>query len=132
MNIKEQIKEKYNFGYFLSNGFKITKLEKNEVIIEYKVKESGLNPYNIVHGGILFSLCDFASGALSLMNGHLPITTSDNINFLNVAKCKKIKCKCNILKEGNNIGYYDAKIYDENDILLTTGSINMYLKKIDK
>ena len=65
------------------------------------------------------------------MNGHIPITMSANISFLDIAKCKKIKCVCNILKEGNSIGYYEAKIYDGNK-LLTTATINMYLKKIEQ
>jgi len=114
-------------GFIKNNNFKIIELTKEHCIMEYKIKENGLNPYGIVHGGIIFGLADTCAGALAFMSGNIPITTSSNINYLNKAKGNYLKAEATILKEGNKIGYYNVNIYDEENVLIANSSVNMYL-----
>ena len=59
--MKEKIIESLKKGLTGDQDFKLIKFEKEEVILEYNVKESGLNPYGMVHGGTIFALADTAS-----------------------------------------------------------------------
>ena len=119
-------------GFIKSNNFKIIELNDKECIMEYIIKKDGLNPIKIVHGGLLFGLADTAAGTLAGMSGKFPLTMSSNIHYLNPAKGKKIIAKATILKEGNNIGYYKVDVFDENNIIVCTCNVDMYLRKIDK
>jgi len=113
-------------GFTKKNGFKITDLTNEHCIMEYKIKKDGLNPYGIVHGGVLFGLADTCAGTLAVMNGKIPLTTSANINYYNKANGSKVIAESTVLKEGNKIGYYNVNLYDEKNILLASATVNMY------
>lgn len=116
-------------GFIKENGFKIIELNSEHCLMEYKIKKDGLNPYGIVHGGIIFGLADTCAGALSFMSGKIPLTTSSNINYLSQVSGDKIIAEATILKEGNKIGYYNVNIYNDNKELVAQANINMYLKE---
>ena len=128
--MEDKIIESFNSakGYIKANGFKIVELDKEHCKMKYEVSEDGLNPYGIVHGGIMFGLADNCAGALAFMSGNTPLTTSSNINYLNKATGKELIAKATILKEGNKIGYYNVDIYDDNKVLVASASVNMYFR----
>lgn len=113
-------------GFIGKNGFKISKLTDEECILEYEIKESGLNPMGMVHGGILFGLADTSAGALSFYTGRKCVTTSATMNYLNPAKEGKVYARATALKIGNRIGYYDVVITDDNGKVIATSMVNMY------
>ena len=113
-------------GFVKEHGFKIMELTNEYCLMKYEIKQSGLNPYGIVHGGIMLGLADNCAGALAFMSGNTPLTTSSNINYLNKATGKELIAKATILKEGNKIGYYNVDIYDDNKVLVASASVNMY------
>ena len=129
--MKEQIIEiiKNDKGFMGDNNFKIIELNKDECILEYKIKNNGLNPYGIVHGGLLFGLADSACGLLATMNEKKCVTTSANINYIKVANGKKIVAYATCIKSGNNICYYSVNIKDENNELVANANINYYYLK---
>ena len=118
--------EKSN-GFKKTHGFKIVELTSEHCLMKYEVKESGLNPYGIVHGAVIFGLADTCAGALAFMSGKTPLTTNSNINYLSEAKGKELIAEATILKEGNKIGYYTVNVYDENKTLIAVSNVNMYL-----
>lgn len=115
-------------GFIKNNNFKLISISDTEVVMEYLIKKDGLNTLKIVHGGLLFGLCDTAAGTLACMTGKFPMTINANINYLSPAKGKKLIAKASILKLGNNIGYYKVDVYDEKDNYICTSNIEMYLK----
>ena len=117
-------------GFIKNNNFKIIELTKEHCIMEYKIKENGLNPYGIVHGGIIFGLADTCAGTLAFMSGNTPVTTNANINYLNKAQGSKLIAEATILKEGKKIGYYNVNIYDDNNVLIANSTVNMYFTNI--
>ena len=118
-------------GFIYKNGFKIIELDNEHCKMEYKIKSDGLNPYEIVHGGILFGLADTAAGALASMSGKYPVTMNSTISYLKKARGKRIYAISKILKQGNRIGYYVVDIYDDSDELVCNASVNMYLMNED-
>lgn len=125
--MKEEVNEllKNDNGFMGSNKFIVKEINKDKCIIEYEIKEDGLNPYGIIHGGLLFGLADSACGILSTVNEKKCVTTSGNINYLRVTKDKKIIAVSTIIKDGKNIGYYKCDIEDS-DGLIATANINLY------
>ena len=115
-------------GFIKKNDFKIKELNDSKCILEYDIKNDGLNPMGIVHGGILFGLSDTAAGILSSMDGRTPLTTNASINYLNPAVSGKIFAEAVILKRGKNIGYFEVKIKNEDDKIISTSYINFFYK----
>ena len=132
--MKEEIIKGFNKddGYSKHNGFKITKLDKKDCVMEYIVRKDGLNPIKIVHGGLLFGLADTTAGTLACMSGKFPVTINSTINYLNQANCEKLIATASILKQGNSVGFYKVDVHNEKKELLCTCNINMYLKKIEQ
>jgi uncharacterized protein (TIGR00369 family) len=62
------------------------------------------------------------------MTGKFPLTINSSISYLNQAKCEKLISKATILKQGNNIGYYKVDVFDENNTLICTCNVTMYMK----
>ena len=129
MNAKE-INEKYEEinGFDFNNGIVIDIVDKEKVEAHIDVSEKSMNPWKIVHGGLLFSLADTAAGLLSFANGHESVTVDSNINFLKpctkYAKCVAIK-----VKTGKTISLYKVEIYNEKDELLAVANMNYYNMK---
>lgn len=130
--MKDEILKRYkeDNGFIGKNDFKIIDLNENTSKLEYIIKEDGLNPAKIVHGGILFGLCDTAAGVLACMNGKFPLTISANINYLKPAKGKKLTAIANKLKEGKTIGYYNVNVYNDLNELITTCNVNMFFSEL--
>ena len=117
-----------NSGFIKQNGFKVLELNEEKCVLEYTVKEDGLNPMNMVHGGLLFGLADTAAGILSSLNNKKQVTTSSNINYLNPLYKGKAYATATIIKRGNSIGYFYVEIKDESNTLIATANVNMYYK----
>ncbi len=128
--MKEKVIEGFNNdkGFIKHNNYKIVDLSEDECIMEYDVVEEGMNPINMVHGGMLFGLADTAAGMVACMREKYPVTTNASIHYLNAAKCKKVIAKASALKVGNKIGYFRVDVFDENDTILCTCNVEMYLK----
>ena len=115
-------------GFIKHNNYKIVSLTEDECILEYDVAKEGLNPINMVHGGMLFGLADTAAGLVAYAKGKHPVTTNASIHYLNAAKGKKVMAKASALKVGNKIGYFRVDVFDENDVIICTCNVEMYLK----
>ena len=113
-------------GYIKNQGFKIEELNKDYVKMSYEVKKDGLNPHDMVHGGVLFGLADTTAGVLVAMHGKKCVTVNGNINYLNPLKDGKVYAISKCLKEGKRIGYYLVELFDEKDNLIATSNFNMY------
>ena len=126
--MKEKVIDGFNKenGFMKHNGFKIVELDEEHAIMEYKIKQDGLNPIDIVHGGILFGLADSCAGVLASITGKFPVTTSSNINYLSPGKGEKLIAHATILKVGKSIGYYMVDIFDDNNKKVANATVNMY------
>lgn len=126
--MEEEIRKTFenDNGFINKQKYVIEELNDDYVKMSYTIKKDGLNPYNIVHGGVLFGLADTTAGVLVAMHGKKCVTISSNINYLSAAKEGKIYAIAKTSKEGKKVGYYSVEIYDENDKLLSTANFNMY------
>ena len=131
--MKERIYEGFDKdnGFIKNNNFKLIELNKEVAKVEYIVNESGLNSIGIVHGGVLFGLADTTAGALACMSGKFPVTTTSNINYVKSVSKGKVTAIAKAIREGNLLGVYEVKIYDEKDNLLCVATIEMLYKNID-
>lgn len=115
--------ETNNFGKFL--GFTCVKNTNEETIYEVKINDNMLNPFEALHGGLLYALCDEACGYHAGLIYKMPVTLNANFNYLKPAlNTKTIKAIVHPIKVGKTIAVLDVDVYDDKDICLCNGTFN--------
>lgn len=126
MNYKEEIENKIN-GFIKYHNFKFISFENNECIIEAPIEEIGMNPYGMVHGGLLFGLMDTCAGLHTLLETKREaVTTNSTINYIKACKGSKIVAKTKPIKIGKNLAVIEVNAYNDKDELVTTGIFDYY------
>lgn len=80
---------------------------------QLEVSENLLNPFKIVHGGVLFALADTGMGAALyslLKEGEHCSTIEIKINFFKAVSCGTLACKSEVVNKGNKIATLEAVI----------------------
>lgn len=124
--INDNYKEINGFDY--NNGIIIDKFDKEEVIAHVDATSKAYNPWEIVHGGLIFGLADTAAGILCYANGHKSVTIDANINYLKPLK-GYIKAVATKIKTGKTINLYKVDIYNEKEELCATVTFNYFNKE---
>jgi acyl-CoA thioesterase len=91
-----------------------------------KVEDVHRNPYGVVHGGILFTLVDYAmGGALTsvLESGQRCTTLEIKINYLAPATDGEVRAEAWVVSKGGRIAVMEAKVTTGETLLaVATGS----------
>lgn len=69
-----------------SNGMKIESIEEGYAKTSMLIDDNHLNAANVVHGGAIFTLADYAFGIASNTYGTIALSINSSISFLNGAK----------------------------------------------
>ena len=114
-------------GFDYNNDIVIDEVSEDLVVAHVDATEKSLNPWGIVHGGIIFGLADIATGVLCYANKQKGVTIDGNINYLKPCK-EKVIAKATKIKVGKTIGAYKVDIYNEKNELaaiMTSNYFNM-------
>ena len=96
-------------------------------ILESRVTERNVNPYNTAHGGYLFTLCDTVAGVTAATMGDYAVTLQGNINYVSPAeKDDVLTVTGKICHNGNKTKVIDVNIINQNDSLICTATFTMY------
>ena len=129
---KENIIKKFDTtgGFITHNNIHIESIEDNKITLYANIDKNSLNPYDIVHGGLIFGLADTAMGTLCLLNGRKGVTVDTNICYLKPCKGNILRCVATPVREGSTIGVYKAEIYNsDNDLAAILTANFIYMKK---
>ena len=125
--MKEEVMKLFEQKGFISNNkIKIEEIEKDKVVLKAELTENSMNPYQMVHGGLIFGLGDTAMGLLSSIEKIPSVTLDANINYLKPAEGLYLKAEASIIKKGKNICYLRAKIYNDKQEVVATMNSNYY------
>ena len=77
-------------GFISNNNIKVEEVKENYAKLSSTIEEKSLNPYGIVHGGLLFGLADTAMGIAAKTTGQNAVTINSQIDYLKPGKGSKI------------------------------------------
>lgn len=128
---KDSILEKMETeeGFFNHNNYHVVENSEDSVIIEAALTEEAMNPYGIAHGGFIFGLGDVAMGVLAIKKGKRAVTLDANIKYLKPGRGKKLFAQGKIVKDGDNIIFLEANIYNDEKILVAKMTGTYYYLK---
>ena len=107
---------------------KIIKAYDGKSELSLRVTENMLNVHDMVHGGVIFTLADSASGAACVSYGKKIVTLSSNMNFLKSIDTGTMIATGEVVHNGNSTMVVDVKVSrQEDDKLLATASFTMFV-----
>lgn len=116
-------------GFIKHNNYELVEWNEDKVILKVKLSEETSNPYNMAHGGLIFGLGDTAMGMLFTKKNRNVVTVDANISYLNPGIGEYLICESEIVKDGKKIAFAQAKIYNNDKVLVATMSANYYYIK---
>jgi len=97
-------------------GFSVKSSGEGRCVIEMPVSPNILGPYNVVHGGIFYTMCEVASSiaAASVMpEDKLAVTFDINISVLKSVSKGSLLIEAWVLKLGKRTCFMEARITDD-------------------
>jgi acyl-CoA thioesterase len=118
----EQILRNDRFASY--NDIQLVSIGKGEAIAEMTITERHLNGVNIIQGGALFTLADFAFAAASNSHGRIAVAANATIHFFKGISSGKLIAKAKEHSSGKTLATYMVDITDEegNKIALFNGT----------
>ena len=93
------------------------------------INDKHLNAENVVQGGAIFTLADFAFAVASNSHGQVALAINVNISFLQSRSAGILYATANEVGEPKRIGAYDVLVTDENGEIIARFNGMVYRKK---
>ena len=108
-------------------GITVTELSPGYAKVVKAVTEDDLNPVDVAHGGLFFSMADNAAGSAMAAYGEQAVTLNAQYNFMRPARTgDTLTAVAQESKHGGTICVYEVRITDQNDNLTGTGTFTFY------
>lgn len=121
--------EKNRFGRRL--GIYVEELRPGYARVVKTVTEDDLNPLQIPHGGVYFSLADTACGSAVAACGIMAVTINCSFNFLKSASVgDRLTAEARELRSGRSVCVLETRITGEAGELFATGTFTF--RRLDK
>ncbi|MCR4436579.1 MAG: PaaI family thioesterase [Clostridiales bacterium] len=110
-------------------GIKLLKVEPGYAVAQIEINDHHLNGVNIVQGGVLFTLADFAFAAASNSKGSVTLGVNANISFFKSPKGKLLTAEAREISSYKKLCGYSVDIFDEDRDLIARFSGTGYIKR---
>jgi acyl-CoA thioesterase len=108
-------------------GITVEEISAGYARVTKTIGPDDLNPVDLPHGGVYFTMADNACGSAMSSHGHMAVTVSANYNFFRGAQVgDTLTAEAREVKTGRTICVYEVQITDQNGTLLGSGSFTFY------
>ncbi len=125
--IKEFFQKKDQFAKHV--GIELVEAAKGKAKVRLKIKEHHLNGVNLVHGGAIFSLADFAFAVASNSHGTMALGINANISYVKSAEDGILTAEAIEVAKNSKLATYQINITNEKDELIAVFQGTVYRKK---
>jgi uncharacterized protein (TIGR00369 family) len=119
----EEVRERFERSRFHTSflGARLGRVSRGEVDVELDVGPQHLNLFGTMHGGLIATLADTATGLAmltALAAGTTHLTTSLGVTFLAPGRAGIVTARGRVLRAGRRFGYAEADVVNEAGDLL--------------
>ena len=111
-------------------GLSITSREEGQCTCKIAFNRKLLNPNNIIHGGVIYSMADTTMGGAvhsKLTEGELCATIEIKITYLFPASDADLHCKSTVLKKGARVAMLESDVFSGDRLVAkATGSFAIF------
>lgn len=102
-----------NDRYAALTGVEIVETSTGYCKARMKIEDKVMNGANVVQGGAIFTLADFAFAVASNSHGQLALAINVNISFLKAASAGTLHAVATEVTEPARLGAYDVLVTDD-------------------
>ncbi|MDO9633667.1 MAG: PaaI family thioesterase [Paludibacter sp.] len=113
------------------NGIELVSCSPGHAIAKVEINERHLNGAGVVHGGLLFTLADFAFAAATNSYGKVALSINASINFFEKSNSGTLIAEATEISRSNKLIHCDINIRQENGSLLANFKGTAYVTKTD-
>lgn len=110
------------------NGIKLITAGPGLAVAEMQITDNHLNAANVVQGGAIFTLADFAFAAAANSYGLITLAINANISYFKPPKGKTLTAKASEISSSRKIRSYNVDVFDENGDIIARLSATGYIK----
>ncbi len=126
--IRKLFKERDRFA--AQNGIELLEVGDGRAVARMQVAERHLNGHDIVHGGAVFTLADYAFAAASNSHGVIAVSISVSINYIKATRVGDVLTATAVETARNpKLGYYTVTITDAAGTAVAVFQGMTYFKK---
>lgn len=114
--------------YAMLSGAVIESVGEDTAVCTMEVKDIHLNAGNVVQGGAIFTLADFAFAVAANSGGAFTVSLNNSVSFLRSPRGKLLKAEAKPVSRGKTIAVYEVKVTDELDTLVAVMTVNGFIK----
>jgi acyl-CoA thioesterase len=112
-------------------GVRRVAMQDGRARFEAPVRPEHLNPHGVVHGGVIYSLVDYAmGGALTsrLDAGERCATLEIKINYLAVVSQGSLSAEAWVVARSNRVGVLEALVHGDGERLIALATGSFYIQ----
>ena len=103
-------------------GMELREMRPGYALVDMDIEDKHLNGVDMIQGGVIFTLADFAFAAAANAGGQVTVGIQVNVSYLRNSRGKKLKAEAKELSASQRIVNYQLDVfneYDEHIALLT-------------
>ncbi|MBR5420128.1 MAG: PaaI family thioesterase [Lachnospiraceae bacterium] len=109
------------------NGIEIVSESEERTVLKAQLNENSLNPYGMIHGGLMYTMIDCAAGITARADGQLYVTQNTYVNYLsNVKGEKEIFAEAKPVRRGSTVVVLHVTVSTADGKLLADGMVDMF------
>ena len=113
-------------GFNHHNGIRFTVVEEGYCECEVEVTKQSLNPQGVVHGSLLFTLCDCVTGMATATTGRSMLTQAAHIHYLRPGTGPKLTARSRLIHNGRTTALCIGEVFDSQGRLLVTSQFEVF------
>ena len=127
----EEIREFFDRDEFAKYcGIKLVEVKTGYAKTEVNIGDEHLNGVETAHGGVIFTLADFAFAVAANSHGRVTVAINVSINFIKAARKGKLTAEARELTGNPKLATYTVDIRDEAGDLVAVFQGLAYRKKV--
>jgi len=121
-----ELLENDRFAAFV--GIELVKVQPGYAMVKMEICDKHLNGVNIIQGGVIFTLADFAFAAASNACGQVTVGINANISYFQASKGKTLIAEAKEVAVSRKISNYNVDVFNENRDHIAQLSMTGYKK----
>lgn len=109
-------------------GIELLEVEPGYAVAKIDISEKHLNGVDIIQGGVIFTLADFAFAAAANASGQITVAINANISYYQASNGKVLLAEAKEKSVSRKIVNYNVEVLNEHRDLIAQLSITGYKK----
>ncbi|MDR3584196.1 MAG: PaaI family thioesterase [Desulfosporosinus sp.] len=107
----KKLLENDRFAAFI--GIELVEMEPGYAVAKMAIVENHLNGVDMIQGGAIFTLADFAFAAAANASGQITVGINANIAYFQASKGKLLIAEAKEIAVSQKLAHYNVEVYNE-------------------